>query len=223
MKERPILFSAPMVRALLDGTKTQTRRLFGPERMTWPTDGRYETHAIRGGNLVCTGGGPFIPNDWIHYCPAGQSGDRLWVREAWTTHACFDHLAPRNCPKSIHYMADGEIQTGKGRPSIHMPRWASRIDLEVTGVGVERLQDISDDDAIAEGIEKTSAGFWSLYGQADTDGTYSARASFRALWESLNGAGSWNANPWVWVIIFKRIGNAEFNRHEGTKHGQTNG
>ena len=86
-------------------------------------------------------------------CPYGAPGDRLWVRETWSTHACFDDVPPAHLTtRSLHYWADGKIQTGKGRPSIHMPRWASRIDLEVTGVRVERLQAISGSDALAEGI-----------------------------------------------------------------------
>jgi hypothetical protein len=86
-----------------------------------------------------------------------------------------------------------------------MPRRACRITLEVTGVRVERLQDISEADAMAEGIEKTKHGFWSKYGQSDVDGTYSPRASYRALWESINGPGSWDANPFVWCVEFKRV------------------
>ena len=83
MKERPILFSGAMVRALLAGTKTQTRRIFKPDRMTWDANGRYTTHAMRGGELSITGSGPFKPSSWLHYCPYGQPGDRLWVRETF--------------------------------------------------------------------------------------------------------------------------------------------
>jgi hypothetical protein len=93
----------------------------------------------------------------------------------------------------------------KKRPAIHMPRAMSRIDLEINSVRVERLQDIGEAESIAEGIEKTPSGLWSLYGQAEVDGTYSPRASFRALWESIHGPGSWTANPWVWVVSFRRL------------------
>lgn len=229
VKERPILFSAPMVRALRDGSKTQTRRVAGLEVINADPD-RYE---FRG-----TTSGPGVPHFAFHDresgaqvlvpCRHGQSGDRLWVREAWSTHAYFDHLAPRDCPKSIHYTADGKVQTGKGRPSIHMPRWASRIDLEIVDVRVERLQDISEADADAEGCERLDSERevhdWKLCPQCggtrlytsfgpnmgacfDTDcmdcDTYVKR--YRHLWETINGAGSWDTNSWVWVVEFRRV------------------
>jgi hypothetical protein len=180
MKERPILFSAPMVRGILAGTKVQTRRVVKPQAM-----GQW---------------GPVVP------CPYGQPGDRLWVREAWDFIPEGDPGTP-SCA-GIRYWADAgyELRTppsnynpmlyGKERvrPSIHMPRWASRITLEVTGVRVERLQDISEADARAEGISRADCPDW----HATTD--------YRALWESIHGPGSWAANPWVWVVEFKRVG-----------------
>lgn len=181
MKERPILFSAPMVRALLDGTKTQTRRAVKARKD--PDYGCQMTPGEIAGDENPT-----------RLCPYGQPGDRLWVREAWSSHACFDHLAPRDCPKSIHYTADGKIQTGKGRPSIHMPRWASRITLDVVSVRVERLQDISRGDAMAEGCP-----FPNMAAGDDP------RKWFADLWQQINGADSWAINPWVWVVEFKRV------------------
>ena len=221
MKERPILFSAPMIRAILAGTKTQTRRLIKPVGNDegfvlqdygdgfWPyrsEDGESGFYRDRDG---------YDTEERIK-CPHGQPGDRLWVRESFSGPYCMEAqdgmaAAPPSTwahESRIWYWADGDPTHGdwtRPRPSIHMPRWASRITLEVTAVKVERLQDISETDAIAEGIEKTPNGFWSLYGQADADGTYSPRASYRALWESINGPRSWDANPWVWCVSFKRL------------------
>ncbi len=203
MKERPILFSAPMVRALLAGTKTQTRRIFKPERMTWDANGRYTTHAMRGGELSITGSGPFEPSSWLHYCPYGQpGGDRLYVRETWAAPHAYDHLPPRLIPQDarIHYAATEDRGGLLWRPSIHMPRWASRITLEVTGVRVERLQDISAADARAEGCpDKPVDGAE----QASID--LLAKLWYHDLWEQINGLDSWAANPWVWVVEFKRV------------------
>jgi hypothetical protein len=172
--ERPILFSAPMVRALLAGTKKQTRRVVkNPER--------YE-----GGLQNC-----------LHCCPYGQAGDRLWVREAWAPRP----LEPaRECVVAACRGTD-DARNGPWKPSIHMPRWASRIQLEITDVRVERLQDISDDDLAAEGIQELiDAG-------VDHDGT--PRDTYRALWEALNGPGSWAANPWVWAVSFRALATRE--------------
>lgn len=223
MKERPILFSAPMVRALLAGTKTQTRRV-----VKW-------RDVAAGLNLSFSGlGVEQTPAGWVltspsrssvewrcgpTACPYGQPGERLWVRETWQgpimsadeweQHGNDDpgSLPSRfNSPSYCEYAADGgpppEFMTAdddlvcRWRPSIHMPRWASRITLEVTGVRVERLQDISDADCFAEGIQQCSdEGLVS-------DGT--ARGTYKALWESINGPGSWDANPWVWVVEVRR-------------------
>lgn len=227
MKERPILFSAPMVRALLDGTKTQTRRAVklqpsvGHEWAGWCVSSTCS--ADEGKATWARGTGPLMVDAHRVRCPYGQPGDRLWVREAWATHAFLDDVAPRDLmTASVHYSADGTIQTGKGRPSIHMPRKYSRIDLEVTGVRVERLQDISEADAIAEGIERNWSGDlgsgpngcggegwvpecgWRHYlNSMDGDPAYTAVESYRSLWEQINGDGSWAANPWLWVVEFK--------------------
>ena len=208
MKERPILFSGPMVRALLDGSKTQTRRVVKPQPTHFNPVGVPRLAKPVGPNAVIT-------------CPYGQPGDRLWVRESWAPDPPCDgtwgYTTWAGCregqiagvpdrfrhPRFCNYAANWLHGPIRWTPSIHMPRWASRITLEITGVRVERLQDISEADAKAEGIEKTPSGFWSLYGQADVDGTYSPRSSYRALWESINGPGSWDANPWVWVVEFK--------------------
>ena len=172
-KERPILFSAPMVRALLAGTKTQTRRVVKvPKRMEG----------------VTSPAGALVDFD----CPYGRPGDRLWVRETFSYDAKLHFRGDRG---PCWYWADGNPEYGdwtKPRPSIHMPRWASRITLEITGVRVERLQSISEEDALAEGA--------TLHKDKDPD--YGYAGWYRALWESINGPDSWAANPFVWVIEF---------------------
>jgi hypothetical protein len=209
MKERPILFSAPMVRAILAGTKTQTRRVVKPQPDNDPakhhpiepyTNGRGNWNWV----LAATGHGTGDPFP----CPYGQPGDQLWVREAWSTHACFDAIPPRDLTtRSIAYAADGPIKTGKLRPGMFMPRWASRITLEVTGVRVERLQDISEADARAEGAQAADPCDHARRSCADIGcgGPQDYRGGYRTLWEQINGAGSWAANPWVWVVSFRVI------------------
>ena len=204
MKEKPILFSGPMIRAILANTKTQTRRIFKPDRMTWDANGRYTTHAMRGGELSITGSGPFKPSSWLHYCPYGQpGGDRLYVRETWAAPHAYDHLPPRLIPQDahIHYAATEDRGGLLWRPSIHMPRWASRITLEVTGVRVETLQDIDLADALAEGISDTGALILDSAGN-EQGGPI---AEYAVLWEQINGPDSWAANPWVWVVEFRRL------------------
>ena len=209
MKEKPILFSGPMIRAILANTKTQTRRIFKPDRMTWDANGRYTTYAMRGGELSTTGSGPFKPSSWLHYCPYGQPGeDRLYVRETWAAPHAYDHLPPRLIPQDarIHYAATEDRGGLLWRPSIHMPRHASRITLEVTGVRVERLQDISEADAVAEGCKP-------IRPELVQDGLIvrpgrSAVEEFRLVWEQIHGGGSWEKNPFVWVVTFRRIDHA---------------
>ncbi|WP_341929711.1 hypothetical protein [Methyloversatilis discipulorum] len=217
MKETPILFSAPMVRAILAGTKTQTRRVVKPQplgdkpRSAWFEPG------------VMGWAPPEIPSQAWHRvrCPYGQPGDRLWVREAFSGPHCMD--ATDECVavqpskwgegSRIWYWADGNPTHGdwtRPRPSIHMPRWASRILLEVTAVRVERLQDISEADAMAEGAEclfspTCSAADRELLDIPLMEDASPFRNGYALLWESINGAGSWKANPWVWVVEFKRV------------------
>ena len=210
MSEKPILFSAPMVQALLNGTKTQTRRVIKPQPLTWET------------------GSAFLPFETIQKRPYGNIGDRLWVRETWKPH-CEGPISEQfPIGTCVKYRADGammkptlwtEDQGGwceaheeetKWRPSIFMPRWASRITLEITGVRVGRLQDISEQDAVAEGIESNPGTysherFWKHYGANCHLGYLKAAESYRTLWESINGPGSWDKNPWVWVIEFRKI------------------
>jgi len=188
MRERGILFSAPMVRAIIAGTKTQTRRV-----------AKVNDHDCKPGFITPNAG--FVPRrvqDHAVYCPYGQPGDRLWVRETWALADGRNSLVP------YLYRADGDSQPvldGRWRPSIHMPREASRITLEITNVRVERLNEISQKDVMAEGAEPLTladGGFVPLSGSDYVGG-------FRRLWESINGPGSWAENPLVWVIAFKRL------------------
>lgn len=223
MKERPILFSAPMVRALLAGTKTLTRRVVKPQPDSthsgfpyWNVGG-YRASWCRS----AADGGPLEPENPL-LCPYGQPGDRLWVREAFRFPGSLDHLSPSVCgDKALdagyrtpwaptQFEADGsrtgewrgfdtppeKTKPGKLRPGIHMPRWASRITLEITGVRVERLQDISETDCCAEGAH---GGHGSIPGYG-----YSATPleHFQHIWKSTGG--DWAANPWVWVVEFQR-------------------
>lgn len=208
MKERPVIFNGEMVRAILDGRKTQTRRVIANvgsdnciplQKPTKTKDGIF-THVMD------------APGHGL--CPFGQVGDRLWVRETWAdvNHDGHPAIAYR-ADDGLRFIGedDGEVEDpnlekywfaqwyadlisdveGNWRPSIHMPRWASRITLEITAMRVERLQDISEEDAIAEGGTKHFNIDW-----------------FGPLWASIYGVDSWNANPWVWVIEFRRVGDS---------------
>ena len=190
MTERPILFNGEMVRAILDGRKTQTRRIVKPQ------PGAQMEQVL-------------INNRGEWPCPLGQVGDRLWVRETFQP---FLDAYDIDCMPNVDY------QTGKGykisypatdgidefqdidsgdikstcKPSIHMPRWASRITLEITDVRIERLQSISEADAKAEGVEPAECCLAHYHG-------------FSKLWQNVYGSESWEANPWVWVIEFRRV------------------
>ncbi|MFJ2676851.1 hypothetical protein [Pseudomonas sivasensis] len=252
IKERPILFSAPMVRAILEGRKTVTRRpvkgfQIPTEDTAIPTGDRHRWSAIgqrdpRYGFCVFGSTEAECAKELEVYapCPYGKPGDRLWVREAWQADAQVDSVAPRELSNGepLRYPADWDfrqtgcvmIKPGKIRPSIHMPRWVSRILLEITAVRVERLQDISDDQAKAEGCFFTDYGQQCAHGgtgwkdigicpavvghQQRTGWAWdkttsheeclgSPRWAFANLWNATGG--DWNANPWVWVVEFKRL------------------
>ncbi|HGM5918322.1 TPA: hypothetical protein ACKP5X_000585 [Stenotrophomonas maltophilia] len=183
MAERPILFNGAMVRAILTGRKTQTRRAVKGEALEWLGISKF------GPEYVATPG-----ND---LCPFGHPGDRLWVRETWTN-AWDEERNQWTDPERYHYRADGIEAAhvdGMGRspwiPSIHMPRRACRLVLEITDVRVERLQAISEADARAEGVDPEMPDECAL--------------AFDRLWTSINGPASWPSDPWVWVIEFKRV------------------
>ncbi|EMY3673511.1 TPA: hypothetical protein L5W43_000335 [Pseudomonas aeruginosa] len=208
MKERPILFTGPMVRAIIEGRKTVTRRVmkYQPHEDASVTVGNYNVTVVDRHGEQQPGpeafGARWSDGERGCICPHGQPGDRLWVREAWAADAQVDAIAPRDLSQGepIWYPADlsvrqtgcSMISKGRGRPSIHMPRWASRILLEITAVRVERLQDISDPGALAEGVSHSEMHS----GDSLVD-------VFARLWESTGG--DWAANPWVWVVEFKRV------------------
>jgi hypothetical protein len=191
-KERPILFSGLMVKAILDGRKTQTRRTIKPQPISEDfAVGEYSPTRIDRNGEEYPGDKVFglfsADGEFGIKCPYGAPGDRLWVRE---TFIC---VASEPGPTVCHYRADDDRDCFRGlwRPSIFMPRWASRITLEVTGVRAEKLQDISEQDAIAE-------GFFAA-------GATTSVERFLNLWVKINGEGSVDANPFVWVVDFKRV------------------
>lgn len=202
MADRPILFSAPMVRALLDGRKTQTRRIFkGAEQNE---NGLWHIHNAGGGVIGVAE--EDVGKQAVDYLPI-QVGDRLWVREEWSGDFAWHSIKPseRHPSERLWFWADGNPADGdweRPRPSIHMPRWASRLTLTVTDVRVERLQDISEDDAAAEGWpapeDRAKAGIAEIR-DAYPIGWYAW------LWDSINGPGAWEANPWVAAYTFTVI------------------
>jgi hypothetical protein len=214
-KERPILFSAPMVRAILAGSKSQTRRIVKPQ--PWASccieeGGKAEPPFVYS---ALSGAGPGYD---VHEtrtpcrCPYGAPGAKLWVRETWAVSHVVDHLKPREIPQCagmVYYSATENIGGLMKRASMFMPRWASRITLEVTDVRVERLQDISAKDILAEGsVERTHDYAFGNNPLSRFDGKVylDLRSLWAAGWESISGPGSWDANPFVWVVEFKRIG-----------------
>lgn len=229
MIERPILFSPPMVLATMDGNKTQTRRIIKSEiALDWLDNAKFNPE--------------FVAHPENDMCKYGKIGDRLWVRETWKYNNWTEDGIPfieyradgsvllREHPEEWadrveniwaelsdpqNYEIDNAARDRKFRPSIHMPRWVSRTNLEITNIRAERLNDISEADAKAEGINCyqffPDDGFpiCSGYTHLPDDGNcglYStAKEAFKNLWEIINGESSWDQNPWVWVIDFKRI------------------
>jgi hypothetical protein len=207
IKESPIRFNGPMVRAMLDGSKTQTRRI--AKNRKDPDIGCDMAPCEIAGEPAAM---------QARICPYGQPGERLWVRETWQGPMWEENEPwPENAylPAHCQYAADGgrrpeyvdaDDNYRQGwRPSIHMPRWASRILLEIVSVSVERLNDISAEDARAEGVDAELAAAGALHGPSRTTLLPVTVHGFAHLWESINGAGSWDANPWVWVIEFRRV------------------
>jgi len=231
VKERPIIFSGPMVRAILNNQKTQTRRPMKPQPESCPMckdQGAYPEYDEHGYPVpvqceFCWTN----PNSLFNLkqkCPYGQPGDKLWVREKYYI-VQNGHFTPGevtfvyacDCPDDVHVIPKEkehrlfefdispgyEIPAFGLHPSIHMPRWASRIDLEITGVREERLQDITEKDAVAEGYDES---LW-LCERCKDHYEQEPISWFKYTWDSLNakkGFG-WDSNPWVWVIEFRRI------------------
>jgi hypothetical protein len=207
VKERPILFRPEIVRAILEGRKTVTRRVVEPQPEvdlvelpdTYEPEGWFKPgHSGRWSEEGAEG-------DRIWRCPYGVPGDRLWVRERWqmghymggdepaTSYTLLRPTGSTDRDGRVFYAADGNPNVPRWRPSIYMPRWASRLTLEVTDVGVERVRDITEADALAEGCP----------GNLFPEET--PLAEFRRLWGAINGPRGfgWDANPWVWVVRFK--------------------
>lgn len=204
MKDRPILFSGPMIRAILDGRKSQTRRIVRlPGEKGIEFHGDIDVWADTGGGVWEAGEchqGPIASVCHVR-CPYGVPGDRLWCRETWNTQVgSFGESRP------VVYRATDDERHGPWRPSIFMPRWASRITLEVVSVRVERLQEITEEDAKAEGVELAVNGIEDI-GGGETRPTKSFRQGFVYAWNEINAKrGPWASNPWVWVISFRREG-----------------
>jgi hypothetical protein len=213
MKERPMIFSDPMIRAILEGRKTMTRRVVKPQpagdTVTWGCTTAHPGFGFLFGK----------EKEWRN-CPYGEPGDRLWIKESLRG----DGQPGNMRPGIMRYVADGAAVSGPlgeafwryKRPLLtarYMPRWASRLTLEVAGVRVERVQDITEEDAIAEGAfaqgkcgDDPVSDLWTMTGEG---WRYNwAQEAFRTYWDSLNDkrpGASWEENPWVWVVEFKRV------------------
>ncbi|WP_425469526.1 hypothetical protein [Paraburkholderia azotifigens] len=245
MKERPILFSGPMVRALIDGRKTQTRRI-----VKLPHNNRlgvWEPTTIGGPDGGRTASGATVPFQAAVWhtrtgdslmCPHGQPGDQLWVRESGvkiklaasdfhifrhdepTTLRIGDYWVEETRAPGASYNVAGcsresalSYREAKVVPSIHMPRWACRLELVIANVRVERVQDINEADAMAEGVEsvRNEGEYWKDYlrstKRCDEMTCLTARDSFRTLWDSINASRGfgWDVNPWIWALSFRRV------------------
>ncbi|KQV66593.1 hypothetical protein [Caulobacter sp. Root343] len=228
MVDRPILFSGPMVRAIQSDIKGQTRRVMKPapgKQSAWLTPEKLQraptaTMAVNpadsrvGAQLEHPKGGPLT---WVK-CPYGNVGDRLWVREElrrstighWVYGADEQAISMRHTdPRAKEMVAWAHHKEGNRCPPMHMPHWASRLTLEITGLRVERLRAITEADAEAEGVREASLGDPHVI-SPDYVGplprvTAPALVLWEFLWRSINGDESWDANPWVWVVEFKRV------------------
>lgn len=209
MNEKPILFSGAMVRAILEGRKTQTRRIIKPQFSVF--HGIYSDASISTNKI-------FEKGDGRIHCPYGQVGDRLWVKETFVVTgyevtqrglavvngyycAGIDKFDVVLAPDESKKFAKWRKKTG-AKPSIYMFRSLSRLTLETVGVRVERLREIRVDDAMAEGVRTEIVSPF----EANPNPMFDPVAAYRDLWESINGAGSWAKNPYVWALTFKRIG-----------------
>ncbi|MCW9670450.1 hypothetical protein ORL60_14400 [Klebsiella michiganensis] len=226
MKERGMIFNGEMTRAILDGRKTQTRRIMKVQpkpcnHENWPDyspDPQWKSYPSGWCCAVCNNGTTI---DHRHHakgitCPYGTVGDRIWVRETFRVHSRATDVATLVYKASVRNswteqthrvpvsVCNKPATPEKWTPSLHMPRWASRILLEITDVRVERLNSISQEDAQAEGMELT--GWRPTYSDPDSGGeVMTPYDNFAELWSSIYGDESWQANPWVWVIEFKRV------------------
>ncbi|CUU24498.1 hypothetical protein J9874_01177 [Duffyella gerundensis] len=223
MKERPILFSEQRVRALLIGQQTQTRRIMKSQAFGPGQDNHEGCYAFDVSSNHLQGYKMVNMNDLSYRCPYGQPGDRLWVRETWRgpvvpTDALPDYErspAKFRRPEYCQYRAannelghpydkDKNSEEFGWQTAIHMPRWASRIDLLITAVRAEKIQDISDEDVMAEGVQ-TDSHFLNNFFTMNNN-TVSPKEAYKKAWQKQYGGTSWEVNPWVWVIEFEKIG-----------------
>lgn len=202
MKERGIIFNSEMVRAILDGRKTQTRRIMKPQPKTnengdiwWPSNICQSMINIK--EMMQDNDGVWAGIAGIS-CPHGGVGDHLWVRETFKAGVCTESTIAYKATHKPSDLEEGWYEEIKWTPSIHMPRRYSRITLEITNIRVDRLNDISNDDAKSEGC-------WYGRGGGVPDKAITPSDQFPTLWEEIYGDGSWSSNPWVWVIEFKKV------------------
>lgn len=195
IKEYPILFSTPMVQAIIEGRKTQTRRIVNRTALKWIDEAGFTPEFVA------------LPEN--HLCRYGYPGDKLWVRETWNSYNKNFYGLPDE--EVYLYKANGTDRTCTWKPSIFMPKAACRIFLQIENIRIERLQDISEENAKAEGIELVEKEhgifpYYKDYSEHPNDFVFeSPKDSYKSLWEKINGINSWNQNPFVWVIEFKRI------------------
>ncbi|EKN6209107.1 hypothetical protein [Yersinia enterocolitica] len=191
MNEKPILFNSEMVNAILSGRKTQTRRIISEKalHLFGVAASSGECHPIE----LCD---QRSQSYYLDFCPLGKPGDQLWVREAFAAGLCTESTLAYRATHKPEDLEEGWGETIKWTPSIHMPRWASRINLLITGVRVERLNTISTGDAMAEGypVEREATG-----------GSLDAWLWFRELWDGIYPDNTFEVNPWCWVIEFERM------------------
>ncbi|WP_130835341.1 hypothetical protein [[Erwinia] mediterraneensis] len=218
MKERPILFSEQRVRALLIGQQTQTRRIMKTQSFGPGQDHHEGVHAFDVSANHLHGYKLMSMSDISYHCPYGKPGDILWVRETWRgpmvpeDKVCAyerDPVAFRT-PEFCQYRADSagldhnpEAEQFGWQTAIHMPRWASRINLEITAVRAQKIQDITDDEIMAEGVQTDTHflnNFFTMSMNAE-----SPKEAYRKAWQKQYGATSWEVNPWVWVIEFRHV------------------
>ncbi|MEG2891278.1 MAG: hypothetical protein RR874_20115 [Aeromonas sp.] len=198
MTERPVIFNGEMVRAILSGKKTQTRRTITAKTLhLFDVAAKVgECHHLNSGDPADERSQPY----YRQFCPFGQPGDRLWVKETFATGLCTKSTIAYRATHKPSDLDEGWDEQIKWTPSIHMSRSFSRIKLEITAVRVERLNDISEQDALAEGMDDGTSPAAIAAGWFEKP-----RRAFRRLWERIYGQESWDSNPWVWVVEFKQV------------------
>ncbi|WP_025155128.1 hypothetical protein [Morganella morganii] len=208
MKERGMIFNSEMVRAILNGRKTQTRHVMNNQPCYLP--GESNSVQDNGDSYYRWLGDPSNDTSGWFCCPLGKVGNRLWVRETFQVGLCTETTIAYKATHKPSDLEEGWHEAIKWRPSTQMPRWASRILLEITAVRVEHLQDISEEDAVAEGVvtgRYGNEGNWmkGFYAPGGNQPHQTAKSAYSELWCSIYGVDAWYKNPWVWCITFKQI------------------